>query len=287
MFRKLFSYDMRAVKPIFKLQALISLILSVFCGLAQRRLNYGRMDDTYQGLLITFVSLCFVWFFASYFIVQVNYFNYCKKNFYSDEGYLTFTLPVTRRQLLCSKTLGCVTLGAMQMLLYLTVGAIMLLLAPVPDKGSVLSLEGYRILFRGLADWWNSVGAWMLVYLLEIALLLGCLQLLFGAIVFYCEALAAARKKKTKGVTAVFIGILIYYVINSFLGLSIFSLSLGYSNPLSLLTLLVGIFERLNAQAVNAGWALVLGAACTAAASFGWILVCLTLDRLERKLNLT
>ena len=68
MFRKLFSYDMRAVKPIFKLQALISLILSVFCGLAQRRLNYGRMDDTYQGLLITFVSLCFVWFFASYVI---------------------------------------------------------------------------------------------------------------------------------------------------------------------------------------------------------------------------
>ena len=283
MFRKLFSYDMRAVMPIFKVQAFISLILTIPCALAQRRLNYGRMDDMYEGLLITFISLCFMWLFASYFVVQVNYFSYCKKNFYTDEGYLTFTLPVTRRQLLLSKTLGSVTLGALQMLLYLTIGSIMLLLAPVPDKGNILSFEGYRVLFRGLADWWGSAGAWVLVYILEIMLILICLQFLFCAIVFYCDTLGAARKKKTKGVTAVFIGISIYFVVNSFVGFSMFF----YSNPVNLLMMLSGVFERLNVQTMNAGIALVLGAACTAAASFGWTLICLTLDRLERKLNLT
>lgn len=200
---------------------------------------------------------------------------------------MTFTLPVTRKELLLSKTAVSVVLGIMQILLYLTVGAVMLLVAPVPDKGSFLTLEGYRVLFRGIADWWQSVGAWMLLYLLEIVLFVVCLQLLLVEIVFYCETLSAARKKKTKGVTAVFIGILIYYVINSFLGLSIFSLTLGYSNPVNFLTLLAGIFERTNAQTSNAVWALVSGAACTATASFGWALFCMTLDRLERKLNLT
>ncbi len=288
MFRKLLRYDLRAVMPTFKMQAFITLLLSVPFGLVWRTLDSGVLDnlDVYEGLAVTFMFLMFVWLFVSYFVVQISFFSYTKKNFFTDEGYLTFTLPVTRKDLLLSKTVSSLYLGVLQAFVYIATLAIVLLLAPVPEKG-IITLDGYRTLFRGIVDVWQSLGAWLFVYVLEIILLYICFQFLFTSIVLWCDTFAATYKKKVKGASAVFIGLLFYFVLNNFFGIAWISMAGGYANPVNLLMLISEIAERLTGTIAHSGWALLLLIACIAQTCFGCTLFCSTLDRLERKLNLT
>ena len=113
MFAKLLKYDLRAVIKYWWIAAVSSLGLSVIGGVC---INIITVDYTsFQalqsiailGLVISIIGLC-VFGVLSEILILVRFY----KNFFSDEGYLTFTLPVRKTQLLNSKLLMSVIFTA-------------------------------------------------------------------------------------------------------------------------------------------------------------------------------
>ncbi|MBE6532350.1 MAG: hypothetical protein E7676_02435 [Ruminococcaceae bacterium] len=105
MLGKLLKYDIRSFYKLWIITAITSLFFSVVGGLCSPyALDYSSSVDqtihtvTLIGYIIS--TLCIAGFFALGFIVPYYRFYY---NYYTDEGYLTFTLPATKHQHLLSK----------------------------------------------------------------------------------------------------------------------------------------------------------------------------------------
>lgn len=105
MFTKLLKYDFDAVWKYWWIVALCSLPLSIFTGIGIRILSQdiSTLHDSIVAFLITglFLSFMGIFFqpFLTYILVLIRFY----KNFFTDEGYLTFTLPVKKTTLLNSK----------------------------------------------------------------------------------------------------------------------------------------------------------------------------------------
>lgn len=95
MFAKLLKYDLRAVFKYWWMAAVASAIIAALGGIC---ISIVNVDYTKYGALQTIATLGIVlavigiviFFTLSEILVLVRFY----KNFYSDEGYLTFTLPV-------------------------------------------------------------------------------------------------------------------------------------------------------------------------------------------------
>lgn len=107
MLKKMLKYDLRAIFKFWWIGAVVCLSGGILDGFCQREM-YSVVETNYllqsaaelvQGLIYTsyvlFVLLTLVLFFIRFY-----------KNFFTDEGYLTFTLPVSRKHLLNSKLLS-------------------------------------------------------------------------------------------------------------------------------------------------------------------------------------
>ena len=134
------------------------------------------------------------------------------KNFFTDEGYLTFTLPVKRSTLLLSKlTSGIIWMlasGAVVMLGIIT----MLTIAPSPNESSSTLLGSLFSEFKKIFDLFGEVKTgWLAVYGVE-AVLLATVYSLFDILLIYsCVCLAGTATKRIK----VPLLILFIYLINS------------------------------------------------------------------------
>lgn len=136
MLGKLFRYDMKAL---FRL--MLPLILSVLgitlVGTASLRIlievaGSNQFESTLNMLLVSslgmmvFASILAIVAFAVIATVFILYRYY--KNLFTDEGYLTFTLPVTPGQILFSKTASGVLWSAIvQVVVLLCVGVMLFL----------------------------------------------------------------------------------------------------------------------------------------------------------------
>ena len=104
MLRKLLKYDFKSVFKYWWIAAVISLAISAAGGFAITALRSERELPTVVD--VTAVTMLFVvalGFSAFALLSGILVFVRFYKNFFSDEGYLTFTLPVKRSQLLNSK----------------------------------------------------------------------------------------------------------------------------------------------------------------------------------------
>lgn len=117
MLRKLLKYDMRAIFRYWWIAAVISVIMSVIGGFCLRYMDYtNNLPWAVYMTLSLGRSLAIMCCVALVVLTMVLIFIRFYKNFFSDEGYLTFTLPVSRRQLLLSKVISgtagmCASLG--------------------------------------------------------------------------------------------------------------------------------------------------------------------------------
>lgn len=112
MLRKLFYYDMKALSPILLITHgalfFMSLIYFFIHAVLPEDMRNNWFLALYSLLLIVFLS-CLCVFTQIY--PGIRYY----KNIYSDEGYLTNTLPVTPRQLILSKLLAGVLWGILDL----------------------------------------------------------------------------------------------------------------------------------------------------------------------------
>ena len=108
MFKKLLKHDFRSLKNTFGKPALVALaiatVISILCVLY---INYGDTEST-AGDILFIISCIMLGFSALAAIVvvagaQIMVYVDFYKNLLTDEGYLTFTLPVKAKQIIFSK----------------------------------------------------------------------------------------------------------------------------------------------------------------------------------------
>ena len=154
MVRKLLKYDLKALLRIWIILSITALGLSVVAGFGFR-IIMGTVNSP-QDAIITLFAFCAVYIsilgLAAYNIVMmilqlVRYY----QHFYTDQGYLTFTLPVKRSELFLSKMLTAVIYNFASFLVTLISIIIVMAIAPANVYGEgVMLVEAFKMIGNAL-----------------------------------------------------------------------------------------------------------------------------------------
>lgn len=280
MLKKLLKYDLRATFKYWWIAAASSLGLAVLCGIALNILELPQAQTSIPLTIFSIFSIIITVIGVSAFLVAAEIFVYARfyQNFFSDEGYLTFTLPVKRSELLISKLLMAliVTLSTLAVIIIDAVIVALIRFGPEFFTSEFWGMIGayLGIIIEGSIE---QIGAYAYLYILEILvlLILGCV--FSTLLVFTCITFAATITKKNK----VFAAIGIYYLVNaaiSFIAQLIGTVGLtGLSGWLEIIDLAAVIFPLI-------ALVMLLFIAIFAAMCIG--IYTLELWLLDRKLNL-
>ena len=279
MFGKLLKYDFKYVARIWWMLAVGVLGLSVAASLVFRAIFLNINSNGFFAFLsvlgMFFLVVSFIGIFGSLVVTEVLVFVRFYKNFYTDEGYLTFTLPVKRSKLLLSKTLNSVIWFVLHTALILVCVVIFMALG----IASSLSASPLKMIAGFVGSLWDKVGFWLIVYAVEAILLFVVLSAFTTCLVQLCITIGAIVAKKQKVLAAVGI----YYLVNTVLS-TVGSICLVvFLSGLEGFAVLIG---GLSAFAANAAIALALLVAILASLLVVLIVYFMTLGRIERKLNL-
>ncbi|MBQ7795415.1 MAG: hypothetical protein IJ374_02485 [Lachnospiraceae bacterium] len=207
MFSKLFKYDFHYVFRFWWIFAVASVGLSLVGGFLVRALvemYFANIENfllellCILGLFAVVVVLCF---FPAAAIIGclIRYY----KNFFSDEGYLTFTLPVSRTTLLNSKIVNYITFSLISLLVLLIDALIIAFIGSAEGTIHFFKELGHSLFYL---DWNGQLIAF--VILIPIFLIVA---LVMGVCIYYLSiTIGSIISKKHKVLT----GIGVYYGIN-------------------------------------------------------------------------
>ncbi len=275
MFGKLLKHDFKAVFRYWWLLLPAVPVLSVAIGLAIRLLLTTELAvgeyPIIEILLILFISFAFVALAASTLVTPILSLVRFYKHFYTDEGYLTFTLPVRRRTLFLSKIVNASIFNAMYLLLMVFSVSAALVCALPSDI-----LADFFSAFGKMLDGLKLLGAWNVVYFVEWIALFVAIDLFATLLLYLCVTIGALVVRKAKLV----VGLAIYYGVNTAIS-SVLQILTSIVLPLTSGELVV-MLEKMTPLAL----ALVLLVFIAAVATLAFTLFSMTLGRLEKKLNL-
>ena len=232
MFAKLLKYEWRATRGFLGLLSLICLSAALVGGLSMRYLVWVSELDTQEDVAIVLSVLTMIFAFIAIVICCVAMELYAVWRFYksrfTDEGYLTFTLPVTTHQILLSGFVNCL-MSMVCALAALMVGYLVLLLLGFsaldnffPSLWEVLPLamENLWRLFSG------ETGAFLAQ--LTLGVVTGVLNSTVVMMLAVTIGSILAKKHKVLAAIGVYYGInmvmsLITSVLGVVLGLSVYS----------------------------------------------------------------
>lgn len=287
MLAKLLKYDMRATKRygwiigvILGASTLIASFIFRFCFEYFERDVYNEFPIYTILALITYVSYIMIIGFSSYGLIIPMFIRFYK-HLYSDEGYLTFTLPAKRSTILLSKT---VNMFVWEILYCITIGICLCVLAiiapPVSQDGQWFN----PMIYEGIAEifkfFWEEIGAWLIVYIIE-AILFCVSSIFFGiGLLEFCITTGSVVAKKHKVLASVGI----YAGVTMIVSTTAQFITFFFQMIISLGG--IEILSRLSEQSALVCLALVIFAFVAAFATFGFAFYLSTLNILERKLNL-
>ncbi len=277
MLKKLLHYDLKSVFKYWWIAALASIGLSVAGGFA---LSIPMSDQDVHPLIA--IVIVFTIIFAFIGIVAFPIFSYIMlyvrfyKNFFTDEGYLTFTLPVKRSQLLNSKLITSVLIMfCSAAVVFFDITFLLALAAGKSfhsDLLTPLSQELSRLftLMSGL-DY-----LYLCIAFIEVLLIIVLLTALSTLFIFACITFGAIITKKAKVITA--IGV--YYVSNGVIT--------GFMQLVYLfgITALADKLSYLPENITNTAIIIVLLAVVMLIALICMLLYALNYFMIDRKLNL-
>lgn len=213
MLGKLLKYDLRSVFKYWWIAAVVSLSLAVAAGLL---IPMGFVENTKYEVVqvlcaiiavLCIVGMCLLPLVGSVLIIVRFY-----KHFFTDEGYLTFTLPVKKHTLLNSKLLMTFIfqLASVLVLILDFVIVYALGLLEVFTEFAIWNEIKYGLdLIMG--DIVMSVGNMWILYLVEL-IIIGVASVFVSAMLIYlCITAASVISKKYK----VLVAIGLYYGANS------------------------------------------------------------------------
>ncbi len=208
MLKKLLKYDFKSIFKFWWIAAVTALALSVIGGFSIQVLRAERdlpqVVDVSAGMML-FISIFSLFAFAvlTTILIFIRYY----KNFFTDEGYLTFTLPVKTGSLINSKLLVSVlTSAATFVMLMINAGFIV----GIGFFEEIFNKEFFQYALEIIKDIFDTFGGYVFVYALE-GLIMVLLSFLFSYLfLFSCITLASVITQKARIITA--IGI--YYGVN-------------------------------------------------------------------------
>ena len=286
MCKKLLKYDFAYVFKIWLALSISVVGMAIVTSLIIRSAifintqNGASMASTLSVLAAVFMSFGMIMIWVGILIVTplMCYIRYYK-NFFSDEGYLTFTLPVRRRDLYLAKVANTFIFQAANVVVSLLAVSILMLLIPPAEEGQLINPVVFRYIGQGIRWLWSSMGGWLLMYGVLLIAFMAIRSLYNIGMIQLCITVGATVAKKHK----VLAGVGIYFgsgfamstisqVVNIFTG----GAMIGFvaivaerpdvlRHPIVILTIFVILLMMLTAATV---------------------LHLITLNLIERKLNL-
>ena len=278
MLGKLLKYEFRATARVM-LPVLAGLLLTALAA----RFAITRLYDWYRPVMIigTFVVVAyFLAILAAGALTLVTLVYRFYRSLLSDEGYLSFSLPVgVHAQLWCKLITSAVWIAAAFAAVLLSVA---LVASPASLTGSVLS--GLAGVAERLKLGWSIGAADLLAFALEL-LLLSLLAAMGGCLVFYASLSLGCGFADRKALWSVLIYLGISLGSNLLLGLAAGALGLGFSG--GHMTISAGLVETLGLEPDYAGlWHLYMLGSCAVQAAYCAALYCVTAWALKKRLNL-
>lgn len=247
MLKKLMRYDFKSVFKLWWIGALSTFVLS-FIGGGFSTIFYTEKEIPVPVTIVAVFAMIMVYIAYMAFGVFSDILVYVRfyKNFYTDQGYLTFTLPAKRQSILNSKVfLGFVTTTSTSLVLFINL-LIVTVIGAHKYIFSKESLEELKIIFEEFAAY--EYNYFFIIFLVEALVLFGLLILTGMLFNYGCISVASVLVKKAKILAAVGI----YYVATSVLGF-IFTIFYLFG-----LTSLVSVFSSISELAVLGSIALLL-----------------------------
>ena len=214
MLRKTLKYDLNAVYKIWLILTVTVLAISFVGGLSLRDIIVSSGEEQFDAFILfsTFGLIVTVFSIAAYIlIVELLVLYRYYQNFFTDEAYLTFTLPVKRRTLFNSKLINAFIWSVANIAVVTVAILIIMAFAPLEEDGTgSLLLFIFDGLFKIIGQIFELFDAWAYLYTLE-ALLIAVFSTVFSTLLIYaCITLGCTMVKKYKLLMA----ILVYYMVN-------------------------------------------------------------------------
>ena len=207
MLRKLLKYDFRSVFKFWWIAALISTALSTLGGFCLKVIKDATFEFvTIQPPMVLLVSSWLMFILAilalSVFTVLTAIMIYVRfyQNFFTDAGYLTFTLPVKRTLHLNSKLImGFVT----QFATTFTIIVNICLMLGIAFAEEIFTKEVWDAVVKGVKVFFKELEWDSVVFIIKI-ILISVLVSLFNILFTYaCITFASTITKRAKIITAV------------------------------------------------------------------------------------
>lgn len=286
MLKKCLRYDFRSVMRLWWIIAVSMAGAAIVSGLGIRFFTQCMIQDDPDPtltILSTFsmiVSVLLIFALAAGTTVSfILIFWRMYTHFYTDEGYLTFTLPVKRSTLYLSKVImGTVLQAATVLLLILGIAFILLVASPTTD-GEILNTMIFDEILEGLPALIESSGWWLLLWTpvaAAIALLMG---LFSNGLIYLCITIGAVVAKKHKLLAAIGVYYLGTSIVSFGAQIGVMFLSAG----------IAGIFMAAGQggqTVMNLTITAVLLIAALMLACLAAIVHFMTVNKIEKKLNL-
>lgn len=286
MLKKLFKYDLRSIWRYFWIILVTVPALSLIASLLFRHALSLDTEKTAAKLVFGIEMFVFVIsliaVIGSVVVTEVLLLIRFYKNLYSDEGYLTFTLPVSRKDILLAKTLNALVWSFAHAALIVVCTMIFLLICPTPPSYSdaFISLLAFEIISFVMKTIWSSIGAWTLLYAFE-ALVLIAVTIFFNISLWQLAITVGSIVAKKAKVLA---GIGICYAVSMALGILFEIIST------LLLVFGVGAIDKYAAEMTKneicAVLAMVAFLVCCFFAMISFLFHFITLNQMENNLNL-
>lgn len=221
MLSKTLKHDMRAILPLWMFLSVIALCSSFVLSFSIRTLITDIEVDGFAlvfGVLGLFLSIAVLvgYMIATVIFIAVRFY----QNFFTDEGYLTFTLPVKRSTLFFSKVLsGMIFIFASTAIVLASVSIALLTVPTVGQNDTPLLFTLGKILWSLVSELFQYMASDITMIFGTIVLcLIGLCLMVYGVLAIYlCITIGSVIAKKWKVVAA----ILCYYGAN--VVISIFS----------------------------------------------------------------
>lgn len=209
MLKKLLRYDLKSVFKYWWIAAIASFCISILGGGSIATLASEHNDSALLtagagiGVFITIMGLC-AFTLSATILIFVRFY----KNFFTDEGYLTFTLPVRRSQLINSKLIMSILVNFSTLLVFL-IDIIFMLSIGLGNEIILEEIPAELVKLFNLIDLKASI--YIFIYTIEFLIFLLLSSATATLFMFCCITFASIITKKAKVLTA--IGI--YYVATS------------------------------------------------------------------------
>ena len=202
MLKKLLKYDFKSVFKYWWIAAVTTTALSVGAGFCGEILNSEKELPAaalvISTLVIVLVALSlFAFLTLSQLLVYIRFY----KNLFTDEGYLTFTLPVKRNHILNSKLLlGSVTTLSTGLLVIIDILTILC----ITFRKEIFNKVFFKDLFDNIETIVEEVGVlYITSYIFEGLLCIVLFVIISALFTFMCITIASIIAKKAKIVTAI------------------------------------------------------------------------------------